>query len=80
MSEEQPEGMGLEKRLRRLEEILATLESDEIELENSLTLFEEGIGHIRAAERILSVATLRVEEVLSEGVTRPLGDSEDPEG
>ena len=77
MSEgQEKESLGLEDRLKRLEEILAALESDEQELEKSLALFEEGVGHIRSAERILSHATLRVEQVLSSGQTQPL-DSED---
>lgn len=80
MKDDQAGTMGLEERLERLEEILARLESDEIGLERSLTLFEEGIGHIREAERILSVATLRVEEVLSEGITRPLDEAGEAEG
>ena len=66
---------GLEARLRRLEEILSALEADELDLERSLALFEEGIGHIRQAEKTLSEAALRVEEVLAEGVTRPLDAS-----
>ena len=71
MTDETPEP-GLEARLRRLEEILSALEADELDLERSLTLFEEGIAHIREAEKTLSQAALRVEEVLAEGVTRPL--------
>ncbi|MEJ2541080.1 MAG: exodeoxyribonuclease VII small subunit [Gemmatimonadota bacterium] len=67
---------GLEDRLRRLEEILSMLEADELDLERALTLFEEGIGHVREAEKTLSAATLRVEEVLADGVTRPLDDGE----
>lgn len=67
---------GLEERLRRLEEILAKLEAEELDLERALTLFEEGIGHVREAEKTLSAASLRVEEVLAEGVNRPL-DGED---
>ncbi|HSM05473.1 MAG TPA: exodeoxyribonuclease VII small subunit [Longimicrobiales bacterium] len=71
MTEDTPDP-GLEARLRRLEEILSALEADELDLERSLALFEEGIGHIRQAEKTLSEAALRVEEVLAEGVTRPL--------
>lgn len=64
--------LNLEARLGRLEEILAALESDEMDLERSLELFEEGIGHVRAAEKTLSVAELRVQEVLASGGERPL--------
>lgn len=64
---------GLEGRLRRLESILGALEADELELERALALFEEGVTHVRAAERILARTELRVEELLGEdGRTRPL--------
>ncbi|MEK9500407.1 exodeoxyribonuclease VII small subunit [Gaopeijia maritima] len=64
---------GLEGRLRRLESILGALEADELELERALALFEEGVTHVRAAERILAQTELRVEELLGEdGRTRPL--------
>ncbi|HUP51476.1 MAG TPA: exodeoxyribonuclease VII small subunit [Longimicrobiales bacterium] len=62
----------LEARLRRLEEILARMESDEVALEEALRLFEEGVGHVREAEKVLSEAELRVEELLADGRTRPL--------
>lgn len=64
---------GLERRLKRLEAILAALEADELELEKALALFEEGVGHVRSAERILAETELRVEELLGDdGRTRPL--------
>ena len=64
---------GLEQRLKRLEAILAALEADEMDLERALALFEEGVGHVREAERILSETELRVEELLGEdGAVRPL--------
>jgi exodeoxyribonuclease VII small subunit len=66
------EGVNLEARLRRLEEILARMESDEVALEEALRLFEEGVGHVREAEKVLSEADLRVEELLADGRTRPL--------
>jgi exodeoxyribonuclease VII small subunit len=62
----------LEARLRRLEEILARMESDQVPLEEALDLFEEGVGHVREAERVLSEAELRVEELLTGGGTRPV--------
>jgi len=56
----------LETRLSRLEAIVAALESDDIELERALELFEEGVGHVRSAEELLRGAELRVEELLGE--------------
>lgn len=68
-----PDEPGLEQRLRRLETILGALEADELDLERALALFEEGVTHVRAAERILAQTELRVEELLDdEGRTRPL--------
>jgi exodeoxyribonuclease VII small subunit len=66
------EATPLESRLRRLEEILARMESDDVALEEALRLFEEGVGHVREAEKVLSEAELRVEELLADGRTRPL--------
>lgn len=74
--EEEP---GLEARLKRLDEIVAALEGDEVNLDQALALFEEGVGHVRAAEKALARVELRVEELLGEGAdveTRDLeGDS-----
>jgi exodeoxyribonuclease VII small subunit len=70
-----PVPLGLEGRLRRLEEIVSALEADEVELERALELFEEGVGHVRQAEGILARTELRVEELLGDGAhgqTRPL--------
>ena len=55
---------GLEFRLKRLEEIVTALDSDGIELEDALRLFEEGVGHVRAADEVLTKAELKVEELL----------------
>lgn len=71
--------MSLEVRLRRLEEIVATLEGGEVELERGLALFEEGVRHIREAESLLSTAELRVEELVGEAeaaATQPSEESE----
>jgi len=77
LSEPTPETAdpGLEARLRRLEEIVSTLEIDAVDLDGALALFEEGVRHIREAERILAQTELRVEELLGEGLSaqiRPL--------
>ncbi len=67
---------GLESRLLRLEEILSRLEADEVDLERALELFEEGVRHVREAERILARTELRVEELLSDESTRPFEEEE----
>jgi len=70
----------LETRLRRLEEIVSRLETEELELDKALALFEEGVGHVREAEASLAEAELRVEELLGEGEqveTRPLEEEGD---
>ena len=72
MSKEDPNDVTLEERLARLEEILARMESDDVALEDALGLFEEGVGHVREAERILSETELRVEELLADGTTQAM--------
>ena len=74
------DAQSLETRLQRLEEIVRSLETSDLELERALALFEEGVGHARSAEQILKNAELRVEELLgtaADPVTEPL--EEDPE-
>ncbi len=72
MAKEASADIPLEARLRRLDEILARMESDEVPLEEALRLFEEGVVHVREAERVLAAAELRVEELLASGRTRKL--------
>jgi len=70
----------LEGRLKRLEEIVRSLEAADLDMEGALKLFEEGVEHVRGAEDMLRVAELKVEELLGpdeDPVTRPL--EEDPE-
>ena len=67
----------LEPRLKRLETILGKLESDDVELDQALTLFEEGVLLVRDAERILSRAEAKVDELLSDGETRPLEEEDE---
>ena len=63
---------GLEGRLKRLDQIVSSLEADDLDLERALALFEEGVAHVRAAEKILAEAELKVEELLLGDRTRPL--------
>lgn len=61
---EHPEG--LESRLGRLESIVDRLERDDLELEEALDLFEEGISHVREAYRVLEQTQIRVEKLVVE--------------
>ena len=63
--------LGLETRLRRLEEIVSALEADEVDLERALTLFEEGVAHVRGPARARAMPLLhRVEELLRDAAGR----------
>lgn len=57
---------GLESRLGKLESIVDRLERDELELQEALDLFEEGISHVREAYRVLEESRLRVEKLVVE--------------
>ena len=48
--------MSYEKDLARIEEIVAELDRDDLELDHALKLFEEGVERLRAAAQALSKA------------------------
>ena len=78
--EEREGRVSLEAHLRRLEEIVAQMETEELELDRALAIFEEGVSHVKEAERALATAELRVEELLGEGdqlSARPLKEAEE---
>lgn len=64
--------MSFEKKLHRLEEILESLESDELELGSALELFQEGVEALRAAAAEL----VQVEAQVRRLVERPDGSFE----
>jgi exodeoxyribonuclease VII small subunit len=55
-----------ETALAELERIVAALDSDELGLDEAIALFEEGISHVRAANRLLERTQGKVEELISE--------------
>ena len=59
-------GARLAEDLKRLEEIVRLLESDEPELDDALALFEEGVARLRQARDQLAQAELTVQRVLEE--------------
>ncbi|MEO7104098.1 MAG: exodeoxyribonuclease VII small subunit [Gemmatimonadaceae bacterium] len=70
--------MSYEKRVARLQEIVADLEGDGVPLDNALKLFEEGIEILRLASDELTTAEGRVQLLIErvEGVfeTREIDD------
>jgi exodeoxyribonuclease VII small subunit len=54
-----------ESTIHRLSEIVQELEAGELPLEDSLRLFEEGVGLARRSQSILDDAERRVEQLLS---------------
>ena len=56
--------MSFEQRLRRLEEIVCALESDQMDLEQALALFEEGVACLRTATEELSRVEARVQRLV----------------
>ena len=61
--------MNFEKSLRRLDEIMAALETEQVGLNASLKLFEEGIQLLREASAELDKADTKVQLLIerSEG-------------
>ncbi|MGH7678173.1 MAG: exodeoxyribonuclease VII small subunit [Gemmatimonadaceae bacterium] len=56
--------MSFEQRLKRLEQIVGELESDQIDLERALALFEEGVTCLRAATEELGKVEARVQRLV----------------
>ena len=54
----------VEEAIARLEEIVKSLESDDVSLEDSLKLFEEGVRVADTLKRRLEEGELRVKKVL----------------
>lgn len=55
--------MPLEAALERLDEIARALEGDDLELAESLALYEEGVGLLRSCEALLAQADTRIEQL-----------------
>ncbi len=56
--------MRFEQRLARLEAIVAQLEREDVDLAQSLALFEEGVEHLRAASADLATAEATVHRLV----------------
>jgi len=56
--------MNLEKELKQLEDIAKKLESDELPLDEAITLFEKGIALATSIRTALNEAKIRIETVV----------------
>jgi exodeoxyribonuclease VII small subunit len=56
--------VSLQDELRRLEEIVRRLETNDLDLDAALALFEEGITRLRMARERLQDAEVRIQRVL----------------
>lgn len=57
---------GFAQDLERLEEIVRRLESEELDLDEALRLFEEGVQRLRGARERLGAAEQRVRQVIAD--------------
>jgi exodeoxyribonuclease VII small subunit len=53
----------LQEDLARLDAIVRALEANELDLDQALALFEEGVERLRMARERLSVAELRLQQL-----------------
>jgi len=67
-----------ESSMKRLEEIVAKLDSGEVELDESVELFKQGIALSRRCEELLKVAQDQIDEALKSDGKAPVNVSEDP--
>jgi exodeoxyribonuclease VII small subunit len=66
-AEPQPGGeLTFEEALRRLDEVVARLESGEVGLEEAVALFERGQRYLAACRERLATAQRRIEELTAE--------------
>lgn len=56
--------LSFEQSLMRLEEIVRVLERNDLDLDEALRLFEEGIGHLRTAGSALKTVDARVQQLV----------------
>ena len=64
-----------ESSLKKLELIVAKLEDENINLEDSVKSFEAGINLVKECQKQLEEAELKVKELLDDGTTEELDNS-----
>ena len=80
MAKKEKTGKSFEDALKRLEEVLESLEHGELNLEESVQAFEEGVGLVRFCHDKLDEVERRVELLLKDEagrfITKPFPEDE----
>ena len=63
-----------EKSLQELDEVLSSLEQGDLDLEETLALYERGKGLLGHCRELLEQAQLRVSELTLDGKLNPMAD------
>ncbi len=68
------EDLDFEATMAELERIVAALDGEELDLDEALRLFEDGVRHVGRANRLLEDVRGRIEELIeaSSGEVRPV--------
>lgn len=69
--------LSFEGKVKRLEEIVSKIEASDVELEDSITLFEEGVALSKDCQDLLDKAELKVKVLISENGSPQLKDFND---
>ncbi len=64
------EAPDFQRQLERLEEIVRRLEAEDLDLDEALKLFEEGVERLRAARERLAAAATKVKQIRLEDLER----------
>jgi len=59
--------LSFENKMKRLEEIVSQIEKSDVELEDSITLFEEGVELSKDCQSLLDTAEKKVKVLVSSG-------------
>ena len=68
--------MKFEEAMKQLEETVKMLESGEVTLEESMELFEKGVGLSRTCQKLLSEAQIKVTKLIAQSETEVEFDTE----
>ena len=69
--------LSFENKVKRLEEIVSKIEASDVELEDSIQLFEEGVSLSKDCQDLLDKAEQKVKILISENGSAQLKDFND---